>query len=181
MAEMLSIVQQLLVAGNETTTKMLTEMMRLLGERPDEWAKLRDDPSRIPAVVEETLRLATPTQGMFRISTRDHELDGVAIPKGATIVIVFASANRDADIYPGSDDFDPERERLRDHLAFGKGIHFCLGANLSRLEGQVALEELTKRIDSFTLADSNDFAYHPSFLLRGLRRLDLDLELVSDK
>jgi cytochrome P450 len=175
MAEMLSIVQQLLVAGNETTTKMLTEMMRLLGEHPGEWAKLREDPSRIPAVVEETLRMATPTQGMFRIATCDHELEGVAIPKGATMVIVFASANRDGALYPGGDDFDPDRDHLRDHLAFGKGIHFCLGANLSRLEGRVALEELSSRIERFTLADDNDYAYHPSFLLRGLKRLDLDL------
>jgi cytochrome P450 len=175
MAEMLSIVQQLLVAGNETTTKMLTEMMRLLGEHPDQWQMLRDDPSRIPAVVEETLRMATPTQGMWRVSTCDHELDGEPIPKGAMLVIVFASGNRDAALYPDGDDFDPDREHLRDHLAFGKGIHFCLGANLSRLEGQVALEELSRRIETFRLADDNEYAYHPSFLLRGLTRLQLDI------
>ena len=173
--EMLSIIQQLLVAGNETTTKLLTETMRLLAENPDEWEALKDDPTRAPKIVEEALRLSTPTQGMFRISTKDHELGGVHIPEGARLVIVFASANRDESLYPEPDEFAPDRDHLRDHLAFGKGIHFCLGAALSRLEGKVALEELSRRIDSFSLPDSNRFEYFPSFLLRGLTRLDVDL------
>ena len=174
MPEMLSMVQQLLVAGNETTTKLLTETMRMLAEHPDQWRKLKDDPSRAPAIIEEALRLSTPTQGMFRIATKDHELEGVKIPKGARLVIVFASANRDTTLYDDADAFDPDRDNLRDHLAFGKGIHFCLGAALSRLEGRVALEELSRRIDSFTLPDSNEFGYFPSFLLRGLTQLDVD-------
>lgn len=173
--EMLSIIQQLLVAGNETTTKLLTETMRLLAENPDEWARLQKDPGRAPQIIEEALRLSTPTQGMFRISTRDHELGGVHIPEGARLVIVFASANRDESLYPEPDDFDPARDHLRDHLAFGKGIHFCLGAALSRLEGRVALEELSSRLASFSLPDTNDFEYFPSFLLRGLTRLDVDV------
>lgn len=175
MAEMLSIVQQLLVAGNETTTKLLTETMRLLANNPEQWQLLRQDPTRASNVIEEALRLSTPTQGMFRIATRDHELEGVHIPKGARLVIVFASANRDEAIYDDADAFDPDRDSLREHLAFGKGIHFCLGAALSRLEGKVALEELVRRLDSFTLADSNKFEYFPSFLLRGLTRLDVDI------
>ena len=175
MPEMLSIVQQLLVAGNETTTKLLTETMRLLANHPDQWRSLQQDPSRAPNVIEEALRLSTPTQGMFRIATRDHELDGVHVPKGARLVIVFASANRDDALYADPDAFDPDRPGLRDHLAFGKGIHFCIGAALSRLEGRVALEELAGRLDSFTLAESNGFEYFPSFLLRGLTRLDVDI------
>lgn len=175
MPEMLSIVQQLLVAGNETTTKLLTETMRLLANHPDQWRSLQRDPSRAPNVIEEALRLSTPTQGVFRIATRDHELEGVHIPKGARLVIVFASANRDEALYADADAFDPDRTGLRDHLAFGKGIHFCLGAALSRLEGRVALEELARRLDSFTLAESNAFEYFPSFLLRGLTRLDVDI------
>ena len=175
MAEMLSIVQQLLVAGNETTTKMLTEMMRLLADRPEEWAAVKADPSRIDKVVEETLRLSTPTQGMFRIPTRDVELGGVSIPKGSRIVVVYCSANRDEALFEDPDEFRPDRENLKEHLAFGKGIHFCLGAALSRLEGRVALQELSRRIDSYTLAADNDFAYFPSFMLRGLTRLRLDI------
>ncbi len=173
--EMLSILQQLLVAGNETTTKMLTEMMRLLADNPAEWEKVKADPSRIPAIVEETLRLSTPTQGMFRIATRDVELGGVLIPKGSRVVIVFMSANRDEAVFDEPDSFNPDRANITDHLAFSKGTHFCLGANLSRLEGRVALEEFCKRLGSFTLTDTNDFAYHPSFMLRGLVKLDLDI------
>ncbi len=175
MPEMLSIVQQLLVAGNETTTKMLTEMMRLLAENPDQWAKVKADPTRIPAIVEETLRLSTPTQGMWRVATRDVELAGVHIPKGARVVVVFCSANRDEEVFDDPDAFDPDRARLNEHLAFSKGTHYCVGANLSRLEGRVALEEFTRRLESFSLPATNDYAYHPSFMLRGLVKLDLDV------
>ena len=177
MPEMLSIIQQLLVAGNETTTKSLTEMVRLLAENPEEWAALKADPSRAEKVFEETLRLSTPTQGMWRILTKDAELGGVQLTKGQRIIIVFASANRDEALYDNPDDFIPMRDHLRDNLAFGKGIHFCLGANLSRLEGKVAAEELSKRIDTITLSESNKYQYFPSFMLRGLT--DLDIEFTA--
>jgi cytochrome P450 len=179
MPEMLSIIQQLLVAGNETTTKSLTEMVRLLAENPEEWAALKADPSRAEKVFEETLRLSTPTQGMWRILTKDAELGGVQLAKGQRIIIVFASANRDEALYDNPDDFIPMRDHLRDNLAFGKGIHFCLGANLSRLEGKVAAEELSKRIDTITLSESNKYQYFPSFMLRGLT--DLDIEFTAAK
>lgn len=175
MPEMLSIVQQLLVAGNETTTKMLTEMMRLLGENPDQWQRVKNEPELVDRVVEETLRLATPTQGMFRIATRDTELGGVAIPAGSRIVIAFCSANRDDALFDDPDAFDLDRDNVREHLAFGKGVHYCLGAGLSRLEGRVALQELSRRIESFRLADSNTYEYFPSFMLRGLTSLDLEI------
>lgn len=175
MPEMLSIVQQLLVAGNETTTKMLTEMMKLLGEHPDQWERVRQDPSRVSAIVEETLRLATPTQGMFRIVKRDVELGGVKIPAGARMVVVYSSANRDEAVFGENvDDFDPDRDALGEHIAFGKGIHFCVGAALSRLEGRIALTELAARIASYSLAPSNDYEVFPSFMLRGLKQLHLE-------
>ena len=172
--EMLSIISQLMVAGNETTTKMLGEMMRLLGEHPDQWQALRADPTRVERVVEEALRLSSPTQGIFRIATTDVELGGIAIPAGSRIVLVYGAANRDEALFGDGDNFDPDRDRLKEHLAFGKGIHFCLGAALSRLEARVALEELSRRVVSYRLADSNDFRYIPSFMLRGLMRLELD-------
>ena len=179
MPEMLSIIQQLLVAGNETTTKSLTEMMRLLGENPHEWEKLKADPERAKAVFEETLRLSTPTQGMFRVVQDDVEVAGTSLCPGDRAVVMFTAANRDPNMFPDPDTFDPDRDNLREHLAFGKGIHFCLGAALSRLEGKVAAEELSKRIDSFELSDTNDFAYHPSFMLRGLVKLDVEVPTDS--
>ena len=171
--EMLSILAQLLVAGNETTTKMLTEMMRLLAENPVEWEKVRNDPKSVRSVVEETLRLSTPTQGMWRIAMRDVTLGGVDIPKGSRMVVMFASANRDSAVFEDVNAFCPARPELGEHLAFGKGTHYCLGANLSRLEGKVALEELLKRLSSVSLPESNTFDYLPSFMLRGLKRLDV--------
>jgi cytochrome P450 len=173
MAEMLSIVQQLLVAGNETTTKSLTEAMVLLARDPEQWAKLQAQPDRAGPVSEEVLRLSTPTQGMFRIATRDTEIDGMPIPAGARVVLVYSAANRDLSVWDDPDEFRPDRDNLKEHLAFGKGIHFCLGAPLSRLELQVALAVLSRRLGQLRLPESNDFAYHPSFLLRGLKRLDL--------
>ena len=175
MPEMLSIISQLMVAGNETTTKLLTEMMRLLGEHPQQWTQVRADQSRIDPIVEESLRLSSPTQGMFRIATRDIELGGMTVPEGARLVLVYGAANRDEVVYPDAETFDPDRPRLKEHLAFGKGLHFCLGAALSRLEARVALEELSKRIESYVLSDTNDYRYFPSFMLRGLLRLDIEL------
>ena len=174
MGEMLSIVQQLLVAGNETTTKMLTEMVRLLAEHPEEWERLRADPSRARSVVEETLRLSTPTQGMWRIATRDATVEGVHIPKGSRIVIMYSAANRDPEVFDDPEAFSPERNGLGNHLAFGKGIHYCIGAPLSRLEGRVAAEELARRLRTISLPDTNSFEYDPSFMLRGLKRLDVE-------
>lgn len=174
MAEKLGIIQQLLVAGNETTTKLLTESMRLLAEHPDQWRKLQADPSRAGAVVEECLRLASPTQGMFRLVTRDTEVDGVAVSKGSMVIVMFASANRDEDVFDGDPNaFDPDRDNLKAQIAFGKGVHYCIGANLARLEVVKALEVLSRRLDTIELADPDGIEYEPSFVLRGIKRLDL--------
>jgi cytochrome P450 len=173
--EMLNLIQQVLAGGNETTTKLLTEMMLLLAEHPDVWSRMQREPSVIPAVVEEALRWVSVAQGMLRIATRTVELGGVEIPEGSTVVPMFASANRDEQVFDDPDRFEPDRGNLSEHVAFGKGPHYCLGASLTRLEVRVAMEELSRRVRSFTLSDSNDFAYNPSFLLRGLVKLDLDL------
>jgi cytochrome P450 len=177
MAEMLSILQQLLVAGNETTTKALTEGVMLLARHPEVWSQLQADPAGMaPLVTEEVLRLATPTQGMFRLVTRDTELGGIAIPKGARVIVVYSGANRDPLVWGDDPDrFDPSRPNLKEHLAFGKGIHFCLGAPLSRLEMQVAFERIARRLERIELLDGNEFRYHPSFVLRGLVSLDVDV------
>jgi cytochrome P450 len=173
MPELVRVVQMLLVAGNETTTKFLAETLRYLAAEPARWDALRADPSLIPNAVEEGLRLAAPTQGMYRIVTTDTELGGVPIPKGSKVAIMFASANRDEALFDDPDAFDLERPNPREHLAFGKGTHFCVGASLSRLEGNVALERLTARLGSVALADTNTYEYQPSFALRGLKRLEL--------
>lgn len=173
--EIVSIVHQLLVGGNETTTKLLAEMARLLAEHPDHWRRIQKDPSAIPAVVEESLRIASPAQAMWRMATRDVEIGGVLIPSGGRVVVSFASANRDEDHFDSPNSFNPDRDDLNEHLAFSKGVHYCIGASLARLEARIAFEELARCIDSIALTDTNDFPYNPSFLLRGLTRLELDV------
>ena len=148
--EMLSIVQQLMVAGNEATTKGITEIMKLLVQHPAEWKRIQEDPSSIPAMVEEGLRLASPNQGLFRICTEDTEVAGVSIPKGAVLWVMFGSANRDERVFPDPDRFDPSRANLNESLAFGRGAHFCIGAPLARLEIRVLFEELAKRSNRST-------------------------------
>lgn len=176
--ELMAIFQHLLGAGNETTTKLFAQMLRWLAESPEEWAKLRADPGRAPAVVEEALRLASPTQGMFRVVTRDVEVAGVPLARGARVVLMYSAANRDPAVFGDPHRFDPDRPNARDHLAFGAGTHFCIGAPLSRLEGAVALERLARRCREIRLDPANTYAYEPSFLLRGLSRLVA--ELVPD-
>ena len=177
-AEILSIIHQLLVGGNETTTKMLTEMMVQLATHPDQWERVKYRPEEIPAVIEEVVRLASPIQAIWRVATRDVLLGGTSIPAGARIVITYGSANRDESVFPDADAFDPNRPNITDHLGFGRGVHFCVGASLARLEGRIALEELSRRVHTFNLSATNQFEYYESFMLRGLTSLDLDIVAV---
>jgi cytochrome P450 len=173
--EMISIVQQLMVAGNEATTKGITEIMKLLIENPEEWKLLREDPSRIPTMADEGLRLASPNQGLFRLCTEDSEVAGVKIPKGQMLWVMFGSANRDEEVFPDSDRFDPSRKNLSDSFAFGRGAHFCIGAPLARLEIQVLFEELAKRLETIRFAPGTTLEYEPSFILRGLKELEIEI------
>ncbi len=173
--EMISILQQLMVAGNETTTKVINETFKLLLESPRWFARMQADPSVTPAVVEEALRLSSPNQGMFRFVKQDTELDGVAIPKGSMVWVMFGSANRDETVFPDPDAFDPERPNLKESLAFGRGAHFCIGAPLARLELTVLFEEVARQLESFALPAGYTLAYEPSYILRGLAGLELDV------
>lgn len=124
----------LLVAGNETTTNLLSNALFTLHEQPELWAQLTRDPSLIPPFIEEVLRFRSPVQHMYRTATTDVELSGVAIPAGSHIVAWIGSANRDETIYPDAQTFRIHRDAR--NIAFGHGIHFCLGAPLARLEAK---------------------------------------------
>ena len=175
--EVFSIMSQLMVAGNETTTKFLNETIRLLIENPEWWDALEADPEgAAPGIVEEGLRLSSPNQGLFRRVTCDTSIEGVDIPKGSTVWVMFGAANRDERFFPDSENFHADRDNFKDHIAFGKGHHFCIGAPLSRLEGRVAFEELVRRIKRPAFSTGNTFEYEPSFILRGLAALDLEVE-----
>ena len=128
--EMLSILQQLLVAGNETTTNLIGSAMMLLLQHPDQMHTLANDPSLTANFIEEALRMESPVQGLFRVTKADAELGGTVIPKMSRIVVMYASGNRDDAQFPGADRFDLRRANAKTHLAFGQGIHFCIGAAL---------------------------------------------------
>jgi cytochrome P450 len=175
-AACLAIVTQLLVAGNETTTKLLTGTMHLLAGEPSWWKWLQADPaSRAGRLAEEALRYLSPVQGMFRVLTSPTTLGGVQLPAGARVVLSFAAANRDEAAFAEAETFNPDRPNAADHLAFGQGVHYCLGAPLARLETAIALRQIACRASSVALAPGNDLRYQPSFLLRGLERLQLRL------
>ncbi|MFZ5663666.1 MAG: cytochrome P450 [Pseudomonadota bacterium] len=165
--ELLSIVQQLLVAGNETTTATLAEGIILLARNPSELAKAQADPKIIPNMVEEMLRLASASSGIWRVMKADAELGGVTLPAGAMVMMRYAAANRDPERYEEPDRFLADRANARTHLAFGRGIHMCVGNMLSRKEMTVAFEELLPRISGITLTDEAAIAYTPNMMLRG--------------
>ena len=179
-AEVLSIVQQLMVAGNETTTSTIAGGLLLLIRNPDQLAKVRADPKLIPNMVEEMLRLLSPTAGLWRIVPRDTELGGEPVAAGEMLMLRFAAANRDPTVFPDPDRFDVERKNARSHLAFGRGIHMCVGNMLSRKELAVAFERLIARYAAFELTEGlNDFRHAPNRLLRGLAALHVGLRATT--
>jgi cytochrome P450 len=170
--ELLSIISQVLVAGNETTTNSIAAGMTLLIDNPDQQKMLRDDASRIPTFVEETLRLESAVQGLFRVVKQDTELGGYAIPQGARVMLRYAAANRDAAKFGCPHQLDVERSNAGAHLAFGAGIHHCLGAQLARYEMIAAFQAILARMDNLAYAPSgNSFQHHPHLCLRGLKEL----------
>jgi cytochrome P450 len=159
----------LLVAGNETTTNLLGNMVLALLRNPDQLEKLIDNPALIPGAIEESLRYDSPVQILFRFAREDVELGGQAIPKGTLLWPVLGSANRDEEKFPDPDRYDITRD-ASGHVAFGSGIHFCIGAPLARLESRIAMEELLPYLAEMRLAD-RPLEYIDAFFLRGVKRL----------
>ncbi len=179
MAEQLSMCQQFLVAGNETTTKLITNLAHHLATRPELRAGVEADRSLVPTLVEEALRLEAPVQGLFRVARRDLDVGGVRVGAGQSVWLVFAAANRDPTAHPDPDDLhldlDDEQDEVdrADHLAFGHGEHYCIGAGLARLEARVAVEAILDHLPDLALAPGWEPTWEDSYLLRGLRTLDL--------
>jgi cytochrome P450 len=160
----------LLVAGSITTAYLIGTAARALAREPAWLGAVRDDPGRVPAVVEEALRHDTPTQLMFRTATTEVDVAGTSIPQGATVLPLLGSANRDETVFADPDRFDPGRD-ASEHLAFGHGVHHCLGAALARLEARVALEELVARTHKLEIA--GDVEHVTSIVFRGPTRLPM--------
>jgi cytochrome P450 len=178
MRELLDMMSQLLNGGNQTTTSSLAVGLKLLIENPDQMAQLRADPSLMGNFVEEVLRLETPVQSLFRVVTEDTTLGGVNIPKGAMMVLLYGSANRDEDKFDDEAKFDVCRRNAGAHLAFGAGTHFCPGAMLARQEMISAFTALLARLDNIQFTEGkNSFEFPPSLVHRNLK----DLHVTFDR
>jgi cytochrome P450 len=162
----------LIGAGSETTTNLLSGLFLTLAQRPQLYARLREQPELIPSAIEEQLRFVAPVQGFYRTATRDYQMGAQTIPAGARVLLLFAAANRDPRHYPDPDTFDLLRHPT-DHLAFGVGIHFCLGTPLSRLEVSRVLSQLLPRVESIRFAGEHRYLDDPT--MRGLAHLPLEL------
>jgi cytochrome P450 len=173
-SEVIAFVTLLLVAGNETTTNLIGNTMRALLRHPGQLDQVTRNHALIPATIEEALRYDSPLQGLGRLAKREIELAGTTLPEGALVMVLFASANRDERQFADPDRFDVHRNP-QGHLAFGQGVHFCLGASLARLESRVALETLFDRCREFRLAE-DEITLVDSLFVRGPKRLRLHFE-----
>jgi len=161
----------LVIAGNETTTKMLGNAMFLLHRHPEQRALLAREPSRVAAAVEEVLRFDTSTHMLARVLTRDVERHGKLLPKGDRVLLLIGSGNRDERVFDRADEFDITRPPQQ-NLSFGFGTHVCLGASLARLEGRVALEEMLARMPDYTIDEAGLERVH-SPNVRGYARMPM--------
>lgn len=180
-AECLSMISQIMVAGNETTSASLTEGMWHLIQNPDQYDLVRKDPSveMISRLVEETLRISSPSANMFRRTTSNVKLGDVTIPANSICFARFASANMDEQRFPHAQRFDLMRPNLKDHVAFGKGVHHCLGAALSRREMNIGFKAIFERIDNFRLTENAaEPEYAANALLHGLSGLSLSFDKI---
>lgn len=175
--EQLSHCTQFLVAGNETTTATLAEGIRQLCLNPEQEAAVRADRSLIPNLVEETLRVATPTSNMWRVAKQDYELGGVNIPAGSMVLLKYFSSNHDDSMFSDPLEFDVTRSNAKRHIAFGFGTHVCIGQHISKLEMNIAWEQLFEQTSSMRLdVAPESLEYMPNILLRGLEELPVIFE-----
>ncbi len=173
-------------AGQETTVRLLSTALKVLGDRPDIQQMLRQDRSLLPNFIEEALRIESPVKGDFRLSRVPTTVGETDIAAGTTLMVVNGAANRDPRRFEDPDTFDPERKNARQHLAFGRGIHSCPGAPLARAETRVGIERLLDRTTDIRISEAHHgpagnrrYQYIPTYILRGLTQLHLEFDLAG--
>jgi cytochrome P450 len=179
--DVVRVAANLFSAGQETTVRLLGASLQLIGERPDLQQMLRQDRSRIPGFVEECLRIESPVKGDFRLSRRSATVGGVDVPAGTTLMVLNGAANRDPRRFDEPGEFRLDRPNAREHLTFGRGAHACPGGPLARAEARISLERLLERTRDIRISTSahgpagdRHYDYVPTYILRGLQRLDLE-------
>ncbi len=170
--EIIAFATLLLVAGNETTTNLISNMLNVLAASPELWARLRGDPSVVDAVIEETLRYDSPVQTLPRVTLSQARLGAATVPAGSRLLVSFGAANRDPLAFPDPDEFRLDRDLGR-HIAFGYGIHFCLGAPLARTEARIALNALLDRFPGLEPGSVSGTRQRASLIIRGFTSLPL--------
>lgn len=169
--ELISLLSMLHFAGHETTANLLGNLLVMLLREPERLRAVREDPALIPPAIEETLRRDSPIQGMMRTTRCAVTLGGVEVPEGARLLMLYASANRDAAAFHAPDSADLHRPDVGRHLGFGMGIHYCIGAPLARMEVRIAMEQVLKKLPGLRLAPGRSITYLPNFLHRGPKTL----------
>jgi cytochrome P450 len=169
-ADVAGVPLDLVVAGHVTVTRAIGSILALMFRHGEIRAHLLD-PALAPRAIEEILRLESPAQGLFRRTTREVELGGVRLPEGARLMVHFGSANRDEEVFAGPDAYEPDRADAGRNVSFGKGIHFCIGAPLGRLELATALPMLLRRLPNLRPAGDEEPEREPVVFARGFRRL----------
>lgn len=172
--EILGFCILLLIAGNETTTNLLGNMLNILAERPDLWQQLQSDRKLVELFIEETLRFESPVQRLFRVATREVEVSSKQIGKGDLVTLFYGAANRDPSAFPEPDIFRLDRD-LRNHVAFGTGIHYCLGAPLARAEAKITLNACLNRLSRIERGAAPAVRQHASYIVLGFKHLPLRL------
>lgn len=166
--EIVATCNLLLIAGHETTVNLIANAILAMLRHPRNWTALAGDSDRAPAIIEETLRYDPPVHLVGRVAGDDMTIGGVDVPKGDTMMLMLAAAQRDPAAFHRPDEFNPDRDGMR-HLAFGHGVHFCLGAPLARLEARIALSAVTARFPDALLVDEP--TYKPNVTLRGIAEM----------
>jgi cytochrome P450 len=174
--ELVGFAVLLLIAGNETTTNLISNAAVLLDQHPDQRKYLFEDPARIEVAVDEFLRFESPVQGMERIVTEELTLGGETLQRGDKLFLMIGAANRDERVIAKPDEFDVRRTP-NPHLAFGWGTHYCLGANLARMEARIAFEEIARRLPDYHVSGPTERLYSGAF--RGLLSVPIEFEAVK--
>ena len=172
--EVESIIYGLSFAGHEIVSNYMSNSLLCLLPRRDDWQALCDDPSLIPNALEEVLRFESPQTSWRRITNVDTQIGGVTIPAGTQVFLSLGAANHEPELFDSPSSFDIKRRNARKHISFGLGIHFCLGARLARLEGEIAIETLTKRLPSLRLVADQKLEYSPNITFRGPKELHVE-------